>query len=159
MNGTRPVWQHYTYQNSMKDSHRGSASPGGFSFTRMEVTTMPRMPKHPCGFPGCPNLTDGRFCEEHTKQENRRYERYQRDPATKQALRQGMAAHPRPIRRHHPFCEECYKRGVLTPTEEIHHIVPLSHGGTHAEDNLMALCKPCHSRITVEMGDRWPRKE
>ena len=117
---------------------------------------MPKMPKHPCGFPGCPNLTDGRFCEEHAKQENRRYERYQRDPATKrrygrawQRIRDRYAAA-------HPFCEECYKRGVLTPTEEIHHIVPLSHGGTHAEDNLMALCKPCHSRITVEMGDRWP---
>ena len=132
----------------------GAASLGGFSFARMEVTTMPRMPKHPCGFPGCPNLTDGRFCEEHAKQENRRYERYQRDPATKrrygrtwQRIRDRYAAT-------HPFCEECYKRGVLTPTEEIHHIVPLSHGGTHAEDNLMALCKPCHSRITVEMGDR-----
>ena len=137
----------------------GATSLGGFSFARMEVTTMPKMPKRPCGFPGCPNLTDGRFCEEHAKQENRRYERYQRDPATKrrygrawQRIRDRYAAA-------HPFCEECYKRGVLTPTEEIHHIKPLAHGGTHAEDNLMALCKPCHSRITVELGDRWPQKE
>ena len=137
----------------------GATSLGGFSFARMEVTTMPKMPKRPCGFPGCPNLTDGRFCEEHAKQETRRYERYQRDPATKrrygrawQRIRDRYAAA-------HPFCEECYKRGVLTPTEEIHHIKPLAHGGTHAEDNLMALCKPCHSRITVEMGDRWPQKE
>lgn len=120
---------------------------------------MPKQPRRPCGFPGCPNLTDGRFCKEHAKQENRRYERYQRDPATKrrygrawQHIRDRYAAA-------HPFCEECYKRGVLTPTEEIHHIVPLSHGGTHAEDNLMALCKPCHSRITVEMGDRWPQNK
>lgn len=135
----------------------GDITCGGFLFARMEVPTMPKMPKHPCGFLGCPNLTDGRFCEEHTKQENRRYERYQRDPATKrrygrawQRIRDRYAAA-------HPFCEECYKKGVLTPTEEIHHIVPLSHGGTHAEDNLMALCKPCHSRITVEMGDRWPQ--
>lgn len=137
----------------------GAISCGGFSFARMEVTTMPKQPRRPCGFPGCPNLTDGRFCEEHAKQENRRYERYQRDPATKrrygrawQRIRDRYAAA-------HPFCEECYKRGVLTPTEEIHHIKPLAHGGTHAEDNLMALCKPCHSRITVEMGDRWPQKE
>lgn len=137
----------------------GATSLGGFSFARMEVNTMPKMPRRPCGFPGCPNLTDGRFCEEHAKQENRRYERYQRDPATKrrygrawQRIRDRYAAA-------HPFCEECYKRGVLTPTEEIHHIKPLAHGGTHAEDNLMALCKPCHSRITVEMGDRWPQKE
>ena len=39
---------------------------------------MPRKPKRPCSFPGCPNLTDGRFCEEHEKQENRRYEKYDR---------------------------------------------------------------------------------
>ena len=120
---------------------------------------MPMMPKRPCGFPGCPNLTDGRYCEAHAKQENRRYERYQRDPATKrrygrewQRIRNRYAAA-------HPFCEECYKKGVFTPAEEIHHIIPLSHGGTHADDNLMALCKPCHSCITVEMGDRWPRRE
>ena len=120
---------------------------------------MPKTPKHPCGFPGCPNLTDGRYCEEHAKQENRRYERYQRDPAIKrrygrmwQRIRNRYAAA-------HPFCEECYKKGIITPTEEIHHNIPLAHGGTHADDNLMALCKPCHSRITVEMGDRWPRRE
>lgn len=137
----------------------GATSCGGFSFAQMEVNTMPKQPRRPCGFPGCPNLTDGRFCEEHAKQENRRYERYQRDPATKrrygrawQRIRDRYAAA-------HPFCEECYKRGVLTPTEEIHHIVPLSHGGTHADDNLMALCKSCHSRITVEMGDRWPQNK
>ena len=28
---------------------------------------MPRKPKRPCSYPGCPNLTDGRFCEEHSK--------------------------------------------------------------------------------------------
>ena len=44
---------------------------------------MPRKPKRPCSYPGCPNLTDGRFCEEHAKEEARRYEHYDRDPATK----------------------------------------------------------------------------
>ena len=120
---------------------------------------MPKMPKHPCGFPGCPNLTDGRFCEIHAKQENRHYERYQRDPAIKRRYGRAWQRIRDRYTAAHPFCEECYKRGVLTPTEEIHHIKPLAHGGTHADDNLMALCKPCHSRITVEMGDRWPKKE
>lgn len=95
----------------------------------------------------------------HTKQENRRYERYQRDPATKHRYGRAWQRIRDRYTAAHPFCEECYKRGALTPTEEIHHIKPLSHGGTHAENNLMALCKPCHSRITVKMGDRWPRKE
>ena len=39
---------------------------------------MPRKPKRPCSWPGCPNLTEGRFCEEHQKEENRRYEKYGR---------------------------------------------------------------------------------
>lgn len=44
---------------------------------------MPYKPKRPCSHPGCPNLTATRFCEEHTKEENKRYERYGRDPAAK----------------------------------------------------------------------------
>ena len=36
---------------------------------------MPRKPKRPCSYPGCPNLTDGRFCEEHESLEQRRYEK------------------------------------------------------------------------------------
>ena len=44
---------------------------------------MPRKPKRPCSFPGCPELTEGRFCEEHEKQENRRCEKYGRDPAVR----------------------------------------------------------------------------
>lgn len=34
---------------------------------------MPRKPKRPCSYPGCPNLTDGRFCPEHEKKEAKRY--------------------------------------------------------------------------------------
>ena len=36
---------------------------------------MPMKPKRPCSFPGCPNLTDRRFCPEHEKLEAQRYER------------------------------------------------------------------------------------
>ncbi|WP_455709511.1 HNH endonuclease [Mobiluncus mulieris] len=31
----------------------------------------------------------------------------------------------------------------------------MSRGGNHNFDNLMALCKPCHSRISALDGDRW----
>lgn len=44
---------------------------------------MPRKPKRPCSYPGCPNLTYGRFCPEHEKKEAKRYEKYDRDPNTK----------------------------------------------------------------------------
>ena len=49
--------------------------PWGFCFTRTEVRTVPRRPKRPCSHPGCANLTDGRFCEEHQKEEKRVNER------------------------------------------------------------------------------------
>ena len=40
-------------------------------------------------------------------------------------------------------------------TEEIHHKLPLSKGGTHDRENLVALCKECHARIHAKNGDRW----
>ncbi|MCK9326793.1 MAG: hypothetical protein M0P69_14975 [Bacteroidales bacterium] len=35
---------------------------------------MPRRPLKPCNKPGCPNLTDSRYCEQHRKQEQQRYD-------------------------------------------------------------------------------------
>ncbi len=116
---------------------------------------MPRKPKRPCSYPGCPKLTDGRFCEEHQRKENRRYEKYDRDPATRH--RYGKVW--RRIRDHyietHPLCEECLKKNKVVAAEEVHHILPLSRGGTHREDNLMSLCKSCHSTFTAREGGRW----
>ena len=119
---------------------------------------MPRRPKKPCGFPGCPNLTDGRYCEEHERIMNERYNKYERPYDSSE--RYGSLW--RKIRKRyiaaHPFCEKCLERGVAEKATEVHHIVPLSRGGTHAASNLMALCKSCHSRITAETGDRWGRR-
>ena len=119
---------------------------------------MPRKPKHPCAYPGCKELTEKRYCPEHLKLTNKQYERYGRDPATKN--RYGRAWHR--IRtsyaKEHPFCELCMKDGILTPTDQVHHIRPLSEGGSHSRDNLMALCTSCHSRVHAQRGDRWHRK-
>ena len=120
---------------------------------------MPHKPKRPCSFPGCPRLTDARYCEEHAKQEAQRYERYDRDPAIRRRYGRAWKRIRDRYISTHPLCEKCFERGVFTTAEEIHHILPLAQGGTHAEENLMALCKPCHSRITAEMGDRWGKKK
>lgn len=116
---------------------------------------MPRKPKRPCSYPACPELTEGRYCDTHAKLAARHYERYQRDPDTKRRY----GSQWRKIRDAYiaaqPLCERCKDEGRLTPAEEVHHIMPLSKGGTHDQDNLMALCKPCHSRITATEGGRW----
>ena len=116
---------------------------------------MPVKPKKPCSFPGCPLLTNQRYCEEHTKVVNSRYNKYERSYNSSE--RYGYAW--RQIRNRYikanPLCEECLKHDKFTPAKEVHHILPLEKGGTHNEDNLMALCKSCHSKITAESGDRW----
>lgn len=116
---------------------------------------MPRKPKRPCSYPGCPCLTDRRYCEEHEKLTNKQYEHYGRK--YKKNERYGHAWQKVRARyvKTHPFCEECFKNGVLTPVQHVHHIKPLEDGGTNDEDNLMSLCKSCHSRIHAERGDRW----
>ncbi|MEA4898685.1 MAG: HNH endonuclease signature motif containing protein [Christensenellaceae bacterium] len=116
---------------------------------------MPRRPPHPCAHPGCPKLTDSRYCEEHSKAEARRYNRYDRDPTSKKRYGRPWQKVRARFLAAHPLCAECLANGRTTPASEVHHILPLSRGGTHAEDNLMALCKPCHSAISARDGDRW----
>ena len=110
---------------------------------------MPRKPRRPCSYPGCGLLTDGQYCDEHRKITQDYYNRFERDPDT--SKRYGRAW--RRIRLQyimlHPLCEQCVKENRLTPAEEVHHILPLANGGTHDDSNLMALCKSCHSRITI----------
>jgi len=119
---------------------------------------MPMKPKRPCSFPGCPKLTDGRYCEEHAKLEAQRYERYGRDPATKKRYGRTWKRIRNRYIRAHPLCERCKTNGKITPADEVHHIKPLALGGTNAEDNLMSLCKSCHSEITAREGGRWRKR-
>jgi 5-methylcytosine-specific restriction protein A len=49
-------------------------------------------------------------------------------------------------------CAECGRLAA-----EVHHRVPLEAGGApYALDNLVSLCKPCHSRETLREGLRSP---
>jgi 5-methylcytosine-specific restriction protein A len=103
-------------------------------------------------------LTDSRFCPAHQQEENRHYEKYQRDPGTKKRYGKEWKAIRDRYAALHPLCEECGKEGRLTPAQEVHHILPLSQGGAHEDGNLMSLCTVCHSRITAKEGGRWREK-
>jgi 5-methylcytosine-specific restriction protein A len=115
---------------------------------------MPYKPKKPCAHPGCPNLTAGRFCPAHAKQDARNYEQYRRDPDTRRRYGRAWKRIRDRYIAAHPLCEQCSAAGHITPAQEVHHIVPLSDGGDHAEDNLMALCSSCHSGITLGETNR-----
>lgn len=53
----------------------------------------------------------------------------------------------------HPICEECLKKGKITPAEDIHHKKSpfkggdINYGLLLDYDNLMAVCKKCHQAI------------
>ncbi len=118
---------------------------------------MPRKPKRPCAFPGCPNLTDGRYCEAHAgqeKKERKDYDRYIRRYAHSERYGARWSRIRERYVTAHPFCERCFKEGRLVEVEEVHHIIPLSRGGDDRETNLMSLCRSCHQRIHRELGDR-----
>ncbi len=119
---------------------------------------MPRRPKHPCGYPGCPELTFSRYCPEHTKEMNKRYEMYERNKETTRRYSGSWKKIRKAYAASHPWCEECLKAGRYTPTEHIHHRLPLSAGGSNNEENLEAVCKSCHSRIHAKLGDRFGKK-
>lgn len=57
------------------------------------------------------------------------------------------------MRQKYPLCQDCLKKGLITPMEEVHHLKsPFARGisleekykRAFSEDNLICLCKNCH---------------
>ncbi len=117
---------------------------------------MPRKPKRPCSYPGCPELTDRQYCDQHQAKISRAYNK-ERDPeAGKLYGRQWQRARKQYLVEH-PFCVQCAAEDHLVPATEVDHIVP--HKGDRKlfwdKTNWQPLCKPCHSRKTAKEDGRW----
>ena len=107
---------------------------------------MPYMPKRTCIYPGCPNSSAHQYCDYHRKLMNKLRSEYHN---RKLYGRKWEHIRDRYVAKH-PLCELCEAEGRLTPAAEVHHILPLADGGDNSDANLQALCKPCHSRITLQ---------
>lgn len=118
---------------------------------------MPHKPLKPCKYPGCPNLTDVSYCEEHKGLVAKDYNRYSRsfDHGKKygQVWKRICDRYAKEL----PLCERCLKEGRITPMNEVHHIIPVNRGGNE-ESNLMSVCKSCHNKIHIKLGDRHPHE-
>lgn len=122
-----------------------------------DVNAVPRSPRRGCAWPGCPLLAEERsaYCAEHKRETNRQYNRYERAPDTGKKYGRAWRRIRERYFSSHPFCEKCFAEGRMIPAEEVHHITPVSRGGTHDEGNLMSLCRSCHEKIHHnKMGDR-----
>ena len=122
---------------------------------------MPRKPKRPCSYPGCPNLCDGMYCTAHAAyaeqqkcDAQRRYNRTERDPAVVKQYNGRYRRLRELYIKAHPLCEECLRNGRTVPAEEVHHILPVKWGGKHSFENFMALCQSCHTKKDKEIGAR-----
>ena len=120
---------------------------------------MPQKPKKPCAYQGCPNLTSGRYCEEHQKLANKQYDRWIRNKESAAFYHSSEWRHKREnFLVEHPFCEECRKYGRLTKAVVVDHIIPLRQGGEPFDDgNLQSLCSSCHSSKSIKEGSRFGR--
>lgn len=108
---------------------------------------MPRTPKRPCRYPGCPNLCEkGVYCDEHVA--------FSADRLRGGANERGYDSRWRSARRRylrsHPLCMECLRESKLSPAAVVDHIIP--HRGDKKlfwdEGNWQPLCKDCHDKKT-----------
>jgi 5-methylcytosine-specific restriction enzyme A len=111
---------------------------------------MPYKAARPCAHPGCPKLVRGKDsrCPEHQQE----YERTQmaRRRATGKAADYGSRWKDisKAFLSKNRVCVRCGR-----PSEISHHIVERKDGGSDSYDNLMALCRSCHSIIhKTELG-------
>jgi len=104
---------------------------------------MPMKPKRPCRHPGCPNLSDGVYCEQHRGL-------YARESAAARGYNKRWQSARRRYLQLHPLCVECERKGHVIPATVVDHIIP--HRGDETlfwdESNWQALCKKCHDRKT-----------
>ena len=126
---------------------------------------MPSKPLRFCGWHGCCELTDERFCPVHKIE----YERQQAERNAMFERRRGNSAERGYDSRwrksriaflnKHPLCAECARNGRTVPATVVDHIVP--HKGDKKlfwdRTNWQPLCKSCHDRKTAREDGRWGR--
>ena len=118
---------------------------------------MPLAMKKRCGVRGCPNTTRNRFCEEHAPIAAKIYDR-KRGSTTERGYDgawKKLSQQRRDLDAY--LCQDCLKRGVLTPSPLVDHIIPI-HVRTDWRleiGNTQVLCTNCHRIKTSEDMQRY----
>lgn len=105
----------------------------------------------PCRQHGCPAIAVERgYCVEHAAPAEAARRR-EHDDRRGSSTARGYGARWQRVRAsvlaRRPRCEDCARLGRVTLASEVHHIDGDTRHNT--DDNLMPLCKGCHSRRTL----------
>ncbi|MGG3843266.1 HNH endonuclease [Anoxybacillus kestanbolensis] len=122
---------------------------------------MPAKPLKPCAVPGCPNLTQDRYCEQHKIKEqqskaerHRYYDEYIRDQKAREFYHSKEWQRVRRVAliRDKHLCQYCLSKKRITPADVVDHIVPIRVDWSLrlSLDNLQSLCNACHNKKTAE---------
>ncbi|WP_089970849.1 HNH endonuclease [Lihuaxuella thermophila] len=123
---------------------------------------MPKRPLRPCNKPGCPNLTQSRYCDKHAneyktqeRQRKREYNRKRPTPAQLGYDREWAKARQRFLKAN-PYCVVCGDKATV-----VDHIVP--HKGDRylfwQASNWAPMCWSCHSRKTAKYDSGFANKK
>ncbi|NTW70657.1 MAG: HNH endonuclease [Eubacteriaceae bacterium] len=113
---------------------------------------MPTKPQRPCKHPGCPELTNSKYCMNHEKLHSN-----DRPIAGERGYDHQWRKKRKQYLKVNPLCKQCKRNGKLIESEVVDHIIP--HRGNKVifwdESNWQALCKKCHDKKT-RTEDQYP---
>ena len=152
------IWD--TGKSPIQSSCGTSSNTSCSSYSTERSDHMPRKPKTPCRYPGCPELCEGRYCDQHQPLIDHDYNTRHRD---REASRFYSSDRWRKLRAaklsRTPLCEECARQGKTTAATMVDHIQPIKQGGRALDmDNLQSLCWSCHSAKSVKEGSRFGKR-
>jgi len=124
---------------------------------------MPRRPRVPCNYPGCPELVEAgqRYCTRHKRQEQKRYDD-ERGTAAQRGYGSRWRRYTLLFKKQHPLCAECERQGRVTPVYLVDHIIPVTGPDDPLfwdPENHQGLCEQCHNiKRATEDKETWRRR-
>jgi 5-methylcytosine-specific restriction protein A len=111
---------------------------------------MPNAPRRPCNRPGCPSLTDKRYCDSHARESKRREVRTKGNTTER-----GYGYDWQKLRNVHirmfPLCADPYHVHLHRPViaKHVDHIESIQDAPQRRLDptNLQSLCENCHNSL------------